>query len=604
MSHPTILLIDFDSSSIQHARSSLTQAGYHVEVARDGVSGLAAFERLKPDLVLIEAMLPKKHGFEVCQEIKKTPYGKCTPILITSSEALGVKYVEDALQLYGCDEYVEKPVSDEELVGVCQRLLPEVVVSPLSVDPNPESQRLDDLSEDELMQRLDELIDRATQPESEPSAQGSPDETVGTSADDTDRRPLGEVDLVSFCERVFPHADSEAIPEAAKTEPQAPPPAREQSAARLLDEEEVMGQLDALARNDPAGGKLVQGHSPIEFEVSAAVESLIDLTSASSRSTRWTVERRSKLVWRTGIAGGVLVAVGLLLLAVARGRIPVEAANPPDFALAGPLATPPVSMEASARLSRGNGPSALWDATPVDPAPAGSRGEAPKPAPRRTAASTQKLRPETEVDARPAPAVTLPQALDPAPVSAAPDPTAVETNEADSVSPVLFSEPTGVESSETFGAPEASLFGFSINVDTPTSSVAGGGAAGACGMLAAFQPGSAANPPATEPAPAVGTRKGDLVPIESVDTQPILLEQPLPVYDEQSRRMRRQGTVVLKALIDERGAIGEVQLVDGIPRSRLNDAAVEAVRRWRYRAATKDGVPVKVWKTISLQFKP
>ena len=123
MNNRKILLIDYDPTSISRTATPLTNAGYSVEVAKDGLSGLAAFERMKPALVLVEAMLPRKHGFEVCQEIKAKPGGKATPVLITSAVCRGRKYRMDALQIYGCDEYIEKPIPDAELVSMIERLI-------------------------------------------------------------------------------------------------------------------------------------------------------------------------------------------------------------------------------------------------------------------------------------------------------------------------------------------------------------------------------------------------------------------------------------------------------------------------------------------------
>jgi response regulator RpfG family c-di-GMP phosphodiesterase len=125
MSSRTILLIDYDPGSIENAVGPLTEAGFRVEVANDGVSGLEAFERLQPDLVLIEPMVPKKHGFEVCQEIKESPQGQSVPVLITTGFYRGRKHRLEATQYYGCDEYLEKPVSAQDLVSVCSRLVPE-----------------------------------------------------------------------------------------------------------------------------------------------------------------------------------------------------------------------------------------------------------------------------------------------------------------------------------------------------------------------------------------------------------------------------------------------------------------------------------------------
>lgn len=112
----TILVIDYEPKSIQRLRGTLERAGFKVVVAKDGVSGIETFHRIKPDLTLIEAMLPKKHGFEVCQELKKTPHGKASPILIITSVYKGRKYRSQALAL-GCNEYLEKPLSDEHLLS-------------------------------------------------------------------------------------------------------------------------------------------------------------------------------------------------------------------------------------------------------------------------------------------------------------------------------------------------------------------------------------------------------------------------------------------------------------------------------------------------------
>ena len=123
MSNYTILLVDYEPKSIERTRLALKSAGYRVEVASDGLSGIEAFHRVRPDLVMIEAMIPKKHGFEVCQELKKTPLGKRTPIIVTTSVYKGRKYRNQACHLHGCDEYVEKPIDDQDLVTICRRLL-------------------------------------------------------------------------------------------------------------------------------------------------------------------------------------------------------------------------------------------------------------------------------------------------------------------------------------------------------------------------------------------------------------------------------------------------------------------------------------------------
>src|SRR5262249_46762363 len=123
MANHKVLLIDYEPRSIERIVGPLEGAGFVVETATDGLSGIEAFERVQPSLVIIEAMIPKKHGFEVCQEIKKTPRGKRTPVVITTAVYKGRKYRTQALHIYGCDEYVEKPIAEAALIALARRLV-------------------------------------------------------------------------------------------------------------------------------------------------------------------------------------------------------------------------------------------------------------------------------------------------------------------------------------------------------------------------------------------------------------------------------------------------------------------------------------------------
>ena len=138
MANHTILIIDYEPRNVEAASHPLEKAGYKVATAADGVAGMKAFESLNPSLVLIEAMLPKKHGFEVCQEIKKTTHGKRTPVVITTAVYRGRKYRTQALHIYGADEYLEKPFTGDQILEVCFRFLGE---PPGVVPEADESQR-------------------------------------------------------------------------------------------------------------------------------------------------------------------------------------------------------------------------------------------------------------------------------------------------------------------------------------------------------------------------------------------------------------------------------------------------------------------------------
>jgi len=115
-------------------------------------------------------------------------------------------------------------------------------------------------------------------------------------------------------------------------------------------------------------------------------------------------------------------------------------------------------------------------------------------------------------------------------------------------------------------------------------------------------------PPATQPpapppaAPAV--RPGTLVQLSDAGViPPVPLAASPPQYPPIARARGIEGRVDISVLVDERGAVADARLTTGVGgRSGLNEAAIENARRRRYRPATKDGVPVKVWVPVTVNF--
>ena len=119
---------------------------------------------------MIEAMIPKKHGFEVCQEIKKIPHGKMSPVIIVTAVYTGRKYRTQALHHYGCDAYLEKPIPDDTLIETVTRLVKSAGAAaqaeaaepaaepPAAAEPVAAQAAEADDVELEIMERLDELI--------------------------------------------------------------------------------------------------------------------------------------------------------------------------------------------------------------------------------------------------------------------------------------------------------------------------------------------------------------------------------------------------------------------------------------------------------------
>lgn len=115
-------------------------------------------------------------------------------------------------------------------------------------------------------------------------------------------------------------------------------------------------------------------------------------------------------------------------------------------------------------------------------------------------------------------------------------------------------------------------------------------------------------PPATQPpappptAPAV--RPGALVDLSDAGViAPVPLATPALQYPPIALARRVEGRVEVSVLVDERGTVADAKLTTGVGgRSGLNEAALENARRRRYRPATKDGVPVKVWVPVTVNF--
>ncbi len=101
-----ILIIEDDPFLREIYTTKLTQKGFRPEIAVDGKSGMAKIKKGKPDLILLDIILPKTDGFEILKEVKATPNLKKIPIILLTN--LGQKNeIEKGLAL-GAEEYIIK----------------------------------------------------------------------------------------------------------------------------------------------------------------------------------------------------------------------------------------------------------------------------------------------------------------------------------------------------------------------------------------------------------------------------------------------------------------------------------------------------------------
>jgi serine/threonine-protein kinase len=118
----------------------------------------------------------------------------------------------------------------------------------------------------------------------------------------------------------------------------------------------------------------------------------------------------------------------------------------------------------------------------------------------------------------------------------------------------------------------------------------------------AESPETAAALPAAEAAPQV--RAGELVQPGPGVVRPTLLRRPAPRYPEIARRTKREATVAVSVLVDENGRVQDARLKSAKSGYGFDEAAIEAARRSTFKPATKNGVPVKMWYDLNINFKP
>jgi two-component system, OmpR family, alkaline phosphatase synthesis response regulator PhoP len=109
-----VLIVDDEPNIVLSLEFLMKQQGYDTRVARDGEEALAEVERFRPDLVLLDVMLPRRDGFEVCQRLRADGWSDLK-ILMLTAKGRDVE-IEKGLAL-GADGYVTKPFSTAELVA-------------------------------------------------------------------------------------------------------------------------------------------------------------------------------------------------------------------------------------------------------------------------------------------------------------------------------------------------------------------------------------------------------------------------------------------------------------------------------------------------------
>ena len=118
-----ILIADDEPNIVVSLEFLMKQRGYDVRVATDGAAALAAIGEFRPDLVLLDVMMPTVSGYDVCQKVRENPAWSGTRIVTLSAKGRDVE-VSKGLAV-GADAYVTKPFSTRDLVAKVSEMLGE-----------------------------------------------------------------------------------------------------------------------------------------------------------------------------------------------------------------------------------------------------------------------------------------------------------------------------------------------------------------------------------------------------------------------------------------------------------------------------------------------
>ena len=116
----TVLLVDYDPRSIDRIRSVLADLGVRIVLSTDGWAAEDEFVRTLPDVTLVQEVLPKKSGYQLCYDLKATALGRRRRVLLLARAHSGNRH---KVMESGCDEWIPKPFDDPTLLAAVKKHL-------------------------------------------------------------------------------------------------------------------------------------------------------------------------------------------------------------------------------------------------------------------------------------------------------------------------------------------------------------------------------------------------------------------------------------------------------------------------------------------------
>ncbi len=627
MNDKKILIVDFDAESLIALSNLVYEEGFQAETATDGLIAYEKFRSGRFDLVILEPMLPKLHGFELCKRIVNDPERR-VPVIIVTAIYREPQCRHDALTVNGAAAFFTKPYNRDELRSKMLQLLvdgqaaPEKKLEAPAASPAPPKAAAPAPPSAPPVNFKGRRLELKDLLETKPAAKETRTASSGIDI---------EKELQDAVSGLVSHAKKkEAV---ARPEPEV---LQVKEEFRHLREKRELkahedADIDALLK-DAIGGLTdppkKAAESPRRQPVVKPVPS-VKPEKRASREDKIPVadEIKQRLPFQPGKPNNIPHSAARVDLGRAAvpfdidktlieiDQIPLEDTKParaegkgaaaafpgtPNRAMFEEFAQPDKRKPKAAVIGAAaaalvlTASAAFLVLKPKKPGPlpsdnvaaleesqtagANSRPENAKPYPDTAEA---ELKPEPKrpaVKPVPEPPVEIGAPIQPVATAAG---TLLEVKEQPA-----GDSPAASPAQSAAAVPAESAAGSPADTTTPQEA-----------------PTTAGAPPLVEQA-LEKSREGALVALNQVDTPPALMKRVEPKYPPIALRSGAAGTITVNALISEKGDVLRTEILKGIKNGfGLEDAAEAAIRQWKFSPARKDGASVKVWKAFDITFK-
>lgn len=608
MRYKKILIVDFDADSLDNLSEFLKEEGFQVIKAKDGQSALEKFESERPDLLILEPMIPKIHGFDLCKNIAKDS-GKETPIIFTTEFYGEEQCKKEASRPSTLTAFFRKPYKKEDLLSSVFDLLKQrekKKFSPLKTKQPEKQMKPSDSIQNDLLEQ-----DLTPKPElsREKKKSAIPDE-INKMLQDT----LSEFGLdAGEVKPVIPEkTEKEEIEKKAKAEEErivSEPKKMEMIEIEEDDEdqnEEEIEKEEVFKAKEKTEDREEMETEEAHTAEKAKTEAVLDEDELFRRSkavlfTEFNEEPKKLSLSLKSIIENLLASLKKIYIKIPAPRVvlplafAVLIAGSAAFYLLQPkkmeihpkekaLLTGPSSKQDSSQLQLATLPSsnlAGEKKNQQDSAPEiAKENTVDKQIAEESPKADTKIQPAAQTEEKP---LAEPETIPAQKKESSPPPVEAEPLVSESTDFLKIQENPQVQSQSTGAQGKETTSPLALPVQTKDME-------------------EDAKKPADTAKKTIKT--GDLVALDMIDTPPILIRRVQPKYPPVALSQEIEHQVLVNVLISETGEVIKTVIIRSEKESYgFNQAGEEAIKQWRFRPAIKDNIKVKVWKPILITFK-